>query len=315
MDYKVINDVIRQIINIVNYYNRDNRYSLEVAEMLVTTLLGYFLVFGPEIFSKIDILLDSLVIHYCENDEEYFEELNKVNENAEKYDANPMMLNQYKFDSNGKVLGGIPNIIMTRMEPFRVVLNLAHEFSHALEGVSAKVIREDSESFTYKQGFATVTMEKETGLEKIENGAFAEFITVCIENRIARALVSLDLEQIDYEFIKKYLSGAGELQRKNFVMDSYSLLAGICKDLIDNDVFFGLIMKYYYDNETDLFEEEFDSYSSEVKLRILMKLMRGLKTEEAFNTMQNAENLKRKIAIFNKATNFEPASSLVFVAY
>ena len=53
MDYEIINSAISDIIKIVNNYNKEKKYDVVLCEKLVIVLLGYYLVFGPEIFQKI----------------------------------------------------------------------------------------------------------------------------------------------------------------------------------------------------------------------------------------------------------------------
>ena len=73
MDYDIINQVYEEIIGIVNDYTRRKNCEYEVARKLSFSLLGYYLVFGPEIFSKLNVLLDSVNIYECISEEDYIE--------------------------------------------------------------------------------------------------------------------------------------------------------------------------------------------------------------------------------------------------
>lgn len=71
MDYDIINQVYEEIISIVNDYARKNNCEYEVARKLSFAFLGYYLVMGPEIFKKLNILLDSVRIYEFISNEDY----------------------------------------------------------------------------------------------------------------------------------------------------------------------------------------------------------------------------------------------------
>ena len=314
MDYEVINAAIKDIISLVNYANRDDRYSEDLASELVVALLGYYLVFGPNLFKQINELLEQLHIHRYDEDKDYFDTIGKINAQAEKLDVSPVMIGEYIYGDQKQVNGVIPHILIPKNNSFAEIDNMIHELSHALQFTSSRVLREDEEEFVYQQGFSKVTMVKEDNSTLIENGAFSEFITVCIENRIVNALLSLDLDKVDNSFIKSILGEFKKLKGRNVLTDSYSTFQAVGKDLMDNDTFFALIKKYYYSNECEIFEEEFDSYTEEVKLKNIMGLIRSIdRVDNFYNMMLAIEAMNKKIRLFNKATNYVPSSSLVLI--
>lgn len=313
MDYEVINAAIKDIISLVNYFNKDNVYKEDLMEELVIALLGYYLVFGPSLFEQIKVLLEQLHIHRYEGKNDYFKIIEKINDKVEKPNVSPVMICEYVYKDNKMVAGVIPHILIPQSNSFMEIDNMIHELSHALQLTKADVLREDEEEFVYQQGFSKVTMVKKDNSTLIENGAFSEFITVCIENRIINALLSLDLDKVDNSFIKSILGEFKRLKGRNVLTDSYSTFQAVGKDLMDNDTFFALIKKYYYSNECEIFEEEFDSYTEEVKLKNIMGLVRSIDNDNFYNMMLAIETMNKKIRLFNKATNYVPSSSLVLI--
>ncbi len=313
MNYEIINDAINDIIRLVNCYNQRHNYSVELCEELVVSLLGYYLVFGPSLFKKINELLEQLHIHRYESGNDYFKIMGEINSQVEKSYVSPVMVCEYIYGNGKMVKGVIPHILIPYSDSFMEIDNMVHELSHALQLTESKVLREDEKEFVYQQGFSRVTMVKENNSTLIENGAFSEFITVCIENRIINALFSLDGDKVNNKFVKRILGEFKKLNGHNVLTDSYSTFQAVGKDLMDNDIFFSLIKKYYYENECEIFEEEFDSYSEEVKLKNIMRLIRKIDNDNFYNIMLAIETIKKKIDLFNKATNFVPDSSLILV--
>lgn len=260
MDYEIINAAIKDIISLINYYNRDNRFSLEVCEYLVMVFLGYYLVFGEEIFAKINTVLEVVQIDCCLNKEDYIKVTSSLfkDEDYDFTDYYPITLWDFKYGENGNFRGAIPHILFLKEEDVQNFLNLSHEFSHCLEGVKAKIVKEDDKTLEYISSFTNVLINKGSNLTKFESLGMAELLTVCIENRILKSLIELDEAQIENPIVKSFLGKLNKYKGMSVLANSYTTMSALFKDFFDNDNFFELVKNYYYDNSEDDFKEGFN---------------------------------------------------------
>ncbi len=315
MDYDIINQVISELVDIVNNYNRKRGYNTFLMEDLLVVLLGYYLVFGSEIFKRIDAVLESLRIHVSYTDDDFRDILKDILPNmfVKGKEVTPLMVYDYKYRKDGKLLGAVPNIILVSRIRKGRVFDLAHELSHTIEGTSAEILWEDREDFEFSEGFSTFSINKHDGFGPIRNSMFTELITSCIESRIANALKELDPEKIDNEFVSWFVEYIKDTDRK-VVTGSYLFPEMIYKDLFDNEVFFEMIKKYHYQNEHELWEEDFNSYTGgKVRLKELVNLADMLDPLDPIQTMKYQAIIQEKIRVFNQATNCKTSSSLILM--
>lgn len=317
MDYNTINQVMEEIILIVNNYNKSKGYSVSVCEKLALALLGYYLVFGVSIFSKINIILDSLCILECETKDKYMEALVRINENikddtlAMRY--NPVTVWDYKYDNNKKFRGAIPYIVYVESSKISDVFNVIHELSHTLDGLSASVEAEDEDLLTIKQSFARVLVKKINNSSRIEEQGFTELITISVENRTLQEFLKLDEDKVSSPLLKDFLTGLKSYRERNVLCNSYGIMAACFKDLIDNDEFINLIAKYYYDNNEELFEEEFNSYDRNLSYRQVKNCAIHLAHGGMSEVFYYSNILKEQIALFSKATKFESDNRMLIL--
>jgi len=193
MDYDMINQVYEEIIKIVNNYIKRTKCDYEVARKLSFVLLGYYLVLDPEIFSKLNVLLDAIRIYECQSKEEYREKVVAISYGIKpSLSYNPTTRWDYKYDNNKKFLGGIPYVFYMKDNTIDDVLSLAHEISHGLEGVSATVESEDERFVYIKQSFTTIVVNKENNFFKADGSGFIELVTSLLETRILKVFLELD---------------------------------------------------------------------------------------------------------------------------
>lgn len=308
MDYSIINQVYEEIINIVNYYAWKSNCDYEVARKLSFTLLGYYLVMGPEVFSKINIVLDALVIHECQSKEEYQDELTKIKGRFVESNFNPIMTWKYQYDDNNKFLGGVPYIIYMKGKDLENVLSLAHELSHSLEGTGASVLDEEQEYVSIAQGFGLIKVKKETNSFKIEEEGFSELVAASIETRVAQSLVNLDSKEIENPLLKEFISSISEYKGKNVLAWSYEIVNMAFKDLMDNELFFELIRKYFYENNEVAFKEEYQSYGEGLRYSVLKSVAQNLNDDNSkiAGKMQYISLIQRQSEIFSRSTDFDP---------
>lgn len=319
MDYSIINQVYEEIISIVNDYVRRTNCEYEVARKLSFTLLGYYLVLGSEIFKKLNVLLDSVRIYECASEEEYqkkaIEVAPRLEEKKETLRYNPITIWDYRCDDNNRFLGGIPNIIYMKAETVDNVLSIAHEMSHGLEGVSATFDREDEEYAYIKQSFTTITINKETNGFLTEEAGFVELVTSLLETKILREFLKLDENEIDSPLLKEFLREIKKYKGKNVMSRSYETLNVVFKDLTDNDVFYDMIRKHFYDNDEEGFRAEYESYDSRLRYRTLKSAAEYLAMDgkDISQVLYYSDIIKKQSEIFNKATNFEPDKKMLIL--
>lgn len=319
MDYDIINQVYEEIIGIVNDYVRRTNCEYEVARKLSFALLGYYLVLGPEIFNKLNLLLDSINIYECVSKEEYckkaIEIAPRLSEREHILSYNPITIWDYKYDKESKFLGGIPNVIYMKDKTIDNVLSIAHEMSHGLEGVSATKESEDDEYVYVNQGFTSIMINKETNGFRTDDAGFIELITSSLETKILNALLKLEQDKVDSPLLKEFLSEIKEFKDKNVMSRSYETLSTVFKDLIDNDEFYNLIKKYFYDNDEEGFKREYEAYDSRLKYRTLKSAAEylAMNGEDFASVMYYNEIIRKQSDIFSKATNFEPDKKILIL--
>lgn len=315
MNYELINQAYEEIINIVNNYIIKKECSYEVAKKLSFTLLGYYLVMGPEIFSKINTVLDALVIHECQNKEEYQDELTQIKGRFVESEFNPIMTWKYQYNEENKFLGGVPYIIYMKGKELENVLSLAHELSHSLEGTGASVVSEEKEYVTIAQGFGLIKVQKQTGSFKIEEEGFSELIAATIETKMAQSFANLDSNQLKNPLLKEFINSISEYKGKNVLAWSYEILNMSFKDLMDNPSFFSLIKKYFYENNEIAFKEEYQSFAEGLRYSILKSVAESLNDDKTalVGKMQYISLIQRQSTIFSQATNFSPNKKILIL--
>lgn len=319
MDYDIINQVYGEIISIVNNYARRTNCSYEVARKLSFTLLGYYLVFGDSIFSKLNVLLDSINIYEFDSEDEYYKKAvevsSRIEEIKDKLKYNPITIWDYKYDSNRKFIGGIPNVLYIRESTIDNVLSIGHEMSHGLEGVSACVDREDDERVYIKQGFTTISIDKETNRFRSEGSGFIELVTSLLETKMLSSFLELDENKVSSSLLQEFLGEIKEYKGKKVMSRSYETLNVVFKDLTDNEAFYSLIKKYFYDNDEEGFKREYESFDSSLRYNILKSAAEHLVTDE--NSLSDVfyygNAIRKQAEIFNKVTKYEPDKKLLIV--
>ncbi len=319
MDYSIINQVYEEIINIVNDYVQKTNCEYEVARKLSFALLGYYLVFGADIFSKLNILLDSIQIYECISEEDYrekaFEIAPKLRERQQTFRYNPITIWDYRYDEENKFLGGIPNVVYMKGSTIDNVLSITHEMSHGLEGISATVSKEDNNYVYINQGFTHITINKETNGFMVDEKGFIELVTSSLETRVLTAFLELNENYVTASLLKEFLGEIRQYKGKNVMSRSYDRLSGPFKDFIDNDSFYNLIKKYFYENNEEGFKAEYEAYDSRLKYKVLKSAAEYLASDEedVFNTLYYSEIVMKHARIFSKATNFEPDKKILIL--
>lgn len=313
MDYEIINCAIEDITKIVSAYNKDRKYSKDICDALTVALLGYYITFGPEIFKKINQVLEALVIKDFEN----YEKLKNCRlEDYEKIYGHPnvTIYNQlivtdgcrwdFRYDAKNKFIGAIPCIYFVKKDFVSNANILIHELSHALEGTSKKYTEDDEN--VYIKGIPSMTLNKHTGLTKeMVNVGLLELLTAIIENKIIKSLIELDDTRIENETIKKYIKLTRQFKNKNILVESYIDMMAICKDFIDNDAFFELIKKYFYEQEIEMFEEEYNAISDGLNFKVLKVVANSLVRGD-IDFLKASTIISKQAKIFNEATGFKP---------
>lgn len=320
MDYSIINQVYEEIISIVNEYARKSNCEYEVARKLSFALLGYYLVMGLEIFKKLNVLLDSVRIYEFISKEDYqkkaIEISPRLEENKHNLRYNPITIWDYKYDSDNKFLGGIPNILYMRDKTIDNVLSMAHEMSHGLEGVSASVDREDEDYVYINQGFTCLIVDKESNRFRVDGGSgFIELVTASLETRILNEFLKLDVQKIDSPLLREFLGEIKVYKNKNVMSRSYDLLNSIFKDLTDNDEFYVLIKDYFYDNDEVGFKAKYESYGNGLIFKVLKDAAEHLSVDDpsVSDAIYYGDIIKRQTEKFNKATNYEPDKKILIL--
>ncbi len=317
MDYEVLNNAINEVVDIVNNYNRDHHYSVGTCEDLVIALTGYYLTFGPEIFFKIMEVLSSLEIHKTTTTMETLDEKAKIRPNVDLNNTYPEMILQMKFKGSEKeFIGAIPHIVYDNQDQINDALNLAHELSHAIEMSTAKVDDETTDTITIRCGLMKIIYDKETGAPfDGDRSGMDELITALIENRILQAYGKLDPEKIQNPLIKEFTAGVQSRGPNSALADSYMYMAAIFKDMIDNDIFFDVVKKHYYETDPEEFTKEFNSIDERLDFQKLIGYAERLKRNNtgAADFLDIANAVQSQLTILNKATNTHPEKSLLLI--
>ena len=315
MHYDVINSAIDDIVYIVNQYNKDKEYEVSVCEKLVLTLFGYYLVFGPEIFTKIGKLLDALQIKECENSEECIKEKIKIiPKRKTEFDDFSSTIWQYQYVGEKEdFVGAIPHIVYYKKNLIKDVSSMIHEFSHCLEGVTAVITEETPTSLTIKQGFEEYTITKDETYYKTTGRAMTELITVAIQNRCIQQLINLDPTQITNPMVKDFVGQLSSNKNKNAIVMAYPTMTVLFKDLLDNDEFFELIKRHYYETEQETIIKKFNSYDEKLSFERLQLYAEKVVWGDIDNTIYYSKPIKQQIDIFNEKTSFMPDKRMVFI--
>lgn len=316
MDYDTLNSAISDIVDIVNDYNKKDSYTVSVCEDLVVALTGYYLAFGPKVFSKVDQILSALKIHQTTTGKESSEIKKQIRPNKFNYtDEDPETIWEMKFDpKTNKFLGAIPHIVYDKDSPEDAVLTLTHELSHTLEGCTAQVIKEDKNTVTIRIGFSELTYDKETGFAISGYGhGMTELITVTIENKVLKEYSNLNPDNIENPLIKGFVKKANKAKNGQTLAKSYLTMSGIFKDLIDNEKFFDIVKEHYYETNQEEFIENFNSLDSRLNFKRLINYAEQICREEgnATQILRVVPQVQSQLDVLNEVTATKPSKSLV----
>lgn len=313
MDYYVINGAINDIVWIVNQYNKEHGYDVSLCEKLVLALLGYYLAFGADIFTNIDVVLEQLKIYQCESELRCILKKKELVPDDKMPDANPGTKWDYCYDKNKKFIGAIPTIIFYEKDMLQDVFTLVHELSHTLEGVNGSIIYETDTEIKFKYGFGEYFVDKNrTGFKK-EGHGMTELITITIENKVLREFRKLDPSMIVNPLVKEFIEKIKKYQDRNILLNSYGIMASLFKDLIDNEAFFELIRKYYYENEREFFIEEFNSWDERLDLKKICYYVEQVYNEDEYNVFYYAGPIRKQLEVVNEVTGFEPDNKMLIM--
>lgn len=313
MEYDILNSAVEDIVYIVNQYNKDKGYDVSLCEKLVLVLLGYYMAFGPEIFKKIDTVLNALEIHQCKDQEELIKLKKSLRPYATSVDPNPGMIWNHIYDRNNKFIGSIPIIFFYNEGLIPDVFSLGHELSHALEGTSAQVLEETDTELKLKHGMGTYLVDKKTNRYKPKGHGMTELITIAIENKILREYLKLDPQQITNPMVKDFVGQLKSYQNNNVLLNSYSIMSGLFKDLIDSETFFDIVKRNYYDNNQETLIEEFDSMDPRLSLGRLRQYADKVSGGEYSEAMYYAGPIQKQLDILNEKTGATPDKRLLLV--
>lgn len=323
MDYDYLNGIYESIIKIVNEYVAKNYYlkkveiPYSVASKLSLALLGYYLVLGEDIFKKINIILDSVEIVEYENRDDFAKKASEYQSIRNNEDLGPAFLKwEHRYDKENNFLGSIPHIHYQQHGLVSDVLSIVHELSHAIEGLGAKVSMESDTSVYIAHGFVVTKYEKSTGNYKSDDMPFVEFVTSSLESRVLQKFLLIDRDKVHSPSLKDFLREAQKGNNKNLDMMSSSTNVSnlLLKDLIENDAFFNLIMKYFYDNDEMSFKEEFESYSSELYYSELKRAIVKLYDDPSLSTIKFYEKfINAQVKVFNAATGYKPSKKILIL--
>ena len=311
MDYSVINAAISDIEFFLEHYDKYKLFDNKVMERLLIALLGYYLAFGPDIFKKFEIVLDGIYIYHCIDEQDCIDKKQEFCPYSIVEDANPSTMWDYQYDEKNRVKGAIPRVIYGEQDLVSDSLNLVHELSHVLEGVNAQILAEDNEKVLVKHGFGQYEVIKPTSRFKAEGMGMTELITIIIENHVFKELLKLDYTKIDNIIVKKFLKLLKKYKDSNVILKSYSYMSSVFKDLIDNNYFFELIKKYYYENDMELMIEEYNGLDSRLDLKKLASYAEKVFEEDFDQIMYYAEPIQKQLNILNDVTGFVPDNRII----
>lgn len=314
MDYDILNGAIDDIVWIVNQYNKTRGYDVDVCENLLLALVGYYLSFGPEIFNKIDKVLDVLKIYQCASKEECAKVIKKLFPQHPSIAVHAGTIWDFKYtDLNNSLIGAIPNIVYCNSERISNVLSMIHELSHSLEGVTAIVLGETRDELRLKQGFAEYTVDKKTSIYTGKGRGMTELITITVENKAIREYIKLNPAKVNNPLVKSFIEDLGEYKDRNFIVKSYPVMAALYKDLIDNETFFGMIKRYYYETEQEAFSEEFNSLDERLNFKRLASYADKVYEDNFDAVLYYTTPIQKQIEAFSKATGSIPDKRMIFL--
>ncbi len=314
VDYDILNTVIDEIVLIVKNYQNEKKISDEVALHLTIALTGYYLSFGVDVFKHIQCVLEQLVIYYCDSPKSCLNKKRELRPNSGVDDFCPVSTWDYILDDNKKFKGAIPIIVYFNEGIVNNVFTLIHELSHIIEGANAQVIKEDNSGVLIKQCFSNLFVSKEYQSKESNNNGMTEFIAVMIENKILKCFVDLELDKIENISIRNFVNEIKKYKGKNFLINSYEVLAGLFKDLIDSEYFFDLVKKYYFENQCGLIEEGYNSLDDRLNFNKLMLYIDKIFEENPTDVFYYMVPIRKQLDVFNEATGFKPDDNiLIFV--
>lgn len=313
MDYDVINKAIEDIVCIVNQYNRKKGYEIEICEDLLMALVGYYVTFGPEIFKMIDVVLEQLNIYKCNTELSCISKKQELRPEYDLQDSNPGTTWDYVFDDNNRFVGAIPNIVYYKRTDIQDVFVLVHELSHTLEGVKAEVLYENDAEIKVKHGFGEYLFTKGRVGLKLEGHGMTELATVTIENRILKDLLKLDESMIDNLFVKEFIRRLKQYSNSNVMLNSYGLMSVLFKDLIDNERFFELLRKYYYENEREFLAEEYEAMDERLSFEKIAYYADRIWSEEFNDIFYYSGPIQRQLDVLNQVTGFVPDQKILII--
>lgn len=318
MDYDILNCAISNIIDIVNEYNKQHLYDVEVCEDLVIALTGYYLTFGPEIFSKISEILQVLEIHTAKTSSELIQKKRLIKgKELDFYDAYSEAFWEIYLDpKTNKFIGAKPHIFYKNVSRDNSPLELVHELSHALEGCTANIIYEDDKIVTIKRCFGEITFDKETGLAIAAQGTgMTELTTATIENKILRKFCDLDSNKIDNPLIKDYVKMAIPLNPNRTIASSYVDMVSIFKDLVDNDQYFDILRQYYYETNSKKIIEEFNCLDYRLNFQRLINQANTIFSSNEETGLRTIPYVQQQLTILNEATNAKPSTKQIILLF
>lgn len=307
MDYDVINQVIAEIISFLKKNEKMFRYDVKLLENLTVSLLGYYLVLGPNIFKTITKILRDLDIYRCEDDQDYLLRMKLLDRDYTEINPYllPVTLWNAQFDEEDRFLGYVPHVVYKKEDDLNEVLTLTHELSHIIDGANAILIRNKDDSCDVKLSFSHLHIDTNNPENNKDcKHGFGEFAAVSIENKVLQELKTLDPTKINYDFIKVILSELS-LSKVN-ISSAYTTNYVVFKDLVDNPKFFALMKKYYYEesNEEE-FKKAYETYGSDLSFDKLKRyIMVMFEIDDGDKSLSLYDVISKEVEKFNDKTNY-----------
>lgn len=314
MNYEVLNSAIEDITWIVNQYKMKKDYDESLCKKLVLSLFGYYMAFGPDIFKKIGEVLDATEIHQCSSAIDLVKLKEKLTPLDENHNPNPCIIWNYQYNpKDNKFTGAIPIIAFFNDNLIVNVFDLAHELSHALEGTSAEIINETHDELKLTRGLGTYIVEKKTNGHRSEGHGMTELITMTIENKILREYLKIDESQITNQLVKNFISKLRQYKDTNVLLNSYGVMSGLFKDLIDNEDFFSIVKRNYYNNQQRELIEEFDSLDERLNFKKLILYADRVESGEHSEAVYYAGPIQKQLDALNEKTGAKPDKRILIL--
>lgn len=313
MDYEVINAAIGEIISIVKNSKKEY-YNERLMENLTTVLLGYYLVFGPNIFKTIVEVLETLNIYRCEDDFDYICKIKAVDNTIpnETITLQPITIMSNVSDKNGRFIGCLPYIVYKKGNDCDEILSIGHELSHVIDAAHGEILKHDDGTCDVNIAYSRMHLDSKNinNCTQVEKG-FGEFGAVIVENKILEALKALDPNKIDYDFIKLAIYDLD--MNKGNISDGYTMRYIAFKDLVDNPAFFELMKKYYHEkNSEEEFEKAYEALGSDLSYkRLKCYIMNMFSLDRQFDYLDYCERIRKEVVRFNKNTQYEVKKEFV----